>query len=60
MNNKFFEYLFPITGGAGGSLFGFITFGEIMQTAVSAAIFAIVGGVIGYFVSKLMKKIDKK
>ncbi|MBA7500896.1 hypothetical protein ES704_03658 [subsurface metagenome] len=60
MNNKFFAYLFPVGGGAGGSLFGFITFGEIAQTAVSAAIFAIVGGVIGYFVSKLMKKIDKK
>jgi len=58
--NKFFNYFFPIGGGAGGSLFGFITFGEIAQTAISAAIFAIIGGILGYFVNKLMNKIDKK
>lgn len=57
--SKFFSYLFPVSGGAGGSLFGFITFGEIAQTAISAAIFAIVGGIIGYFVNKLMKKTEK-
>ena len=58
MINKF-DFLFPITGGAGGSIFGMITFGEMANTAVSAAIFAIVGGIIGYFVNKLLKKVDK-
>jgi len=60
MNNKFFDYLFPISGGAGGSIFGIITFGTIAETAITAAIFAIVGGVIGFFVKKILDRFYKK
>lgn len=57
--DKIKDALLPISGGAGGGVFGAITFGEMTQTAISAAIFAIVGTVIGYYVNKLLKKIDK-
>jgi len=60
MNNKFFDYFFPVTGGAGGSVFGVITFGTVTETVITAAIFAIVGGIIGFFVKKAMDRIYKK
>lgn len=60
MNNKFFDYLFPVGGGAGGGVFGVITFGTIAETAITAAVFAIVGGVIGFFVKKILDRIYKK
>ena len=53
------DFIFPVTGGSAGGVLGVLTFGGICDMAISAAIFAIVGGVIGYFVSKLLKKIDK-
>ena len=53
------DFIFPVTGGSAGGIFGVLTFGEMTNTAISAAIFAVVGGIIGYFVSKLLKKIDK-
>ena len=58
MTNKL-DFIFPVTGGSAGGVFGMITFGEMANTAISAAIFAVVGGVIGFFVNKLLKKLDK-
>jgi len=58
MINKF-DFIFPVTGGSAGSIFGILTFGEMANTVISAAIFAVVGGVIGWFVSKLLKKLEK-
>ena len=58
MINKL-DFLFPVTGGSAGGIFGMITFGEMANTAITAAIFAVVGGVIGYFIHKLLKKLDK-
>ena len=52
------DFILPVTGGSTGGVLGILTFGEIANTAISAAIFAIVGGIIGYFVSKLLKKLD--
>lgn len=60
MNNKFFDYLFPVGGGAGGGVFGMITFGEMTNIAISAAIFAIVGGIIGWGIKLLLDNIYKK
>jgi len=54
-----FDFVFPVAGGSAGGVFGILTFGEIANTAISAAIFALVGGVIGYFVSKILKRWDK-
>ena len=59
MINKISDSVFPVTGGSVGGVFGMLTFGEMANTAISAAIFAIVGGVIGYFIHKLLKKLDK-
>ena len=58
MINKL-DFMFPVTGGSAGGVFGMITFGEMANTAITAAIFAVVGGVIGYFIHKLLKTLDK-
>ncbi len=58
MINKL-DFLFPVTGGSAGGVFGVITFGEMANTAISAAIFAVVGGIIGWCVHKLLSKLDK-
>ena len=58
MINKL-DFMFPVTGGSAGGVFGMITFGEMANTAITAAIFAVVGGVIGYFIHKLLKNLDK-
>ena len=60
MNNKFFDYAFPISGSASGGVFGAITFGSIAETAVTAIVFAVIGGVVGFFVKKCLDKIYKK
>jgi len=53
------DFLFPTIFGASGGIIGAITIGELMQTALSAAIFALIGGIIGFYVNKFLKKIDK-
>ena len=58
MINKF-DFIFPVTGGSAGGVLGVLTFGDMGNMAISAAIFAIVGGVIGFFVNKILKKLDK-
>ena len=58
MINKL-DFMLPVTGGSAGGVFGMITFGEMANTAITAAIFAVVGGVIGYFIHKLLKTLDK-
>ena len=74
MVNKVLDAIFPILFGAGGGVAGVtldplkiinpivaipITPEQIMATVVSAVIFSVIGGVVGYYVHKLMKKIDK-
>ena len=54
--NKFFDYLFPITGGAGGSILGFVTLEQI----AGVVIFSFIGASIGYFVKFFYDKIFKK
>ena len=56
---KITDFVFPVTGGAAGSVLGVVTFSDLMATVLSAAIFAVVGGIIGYYVNKLLKKMDK-
>jgi len=58
MINKL-DFIFPVTGGSAGGVLGVITFGDMANMAISAAIFAIVGGIIGYGVNKILKKLDK-
>ena len=53
------DFIFPVTGGSAGSIFGVLTFGEMTNTAISAAIFAVVGGIIGWIVGKILKKLNK-
>ena len=59
MINKVFDSVLPVTGGAAASVLGVITFSDLIATAMSAAIFATVGGIIGYYINKLLKKMDR-
>jgi outer membrane lipoprotein SlyB len=58
-NNPLTENFGGTVGGAlatvAGSVFGFITVGNVIETAVMA----VVGAVIGYYTNKLLKKIHK-
>ena len=56
MYNKFFDYLFPILGGTGGSVLAFITLNQI----ISVVVFSFIGATIGYFVKYFYDKIFKK
>lgn len=58
--DKIYDVIFPTTFGASGGVLGMITCGEMLQTAISAAIFAVVGGIIGFYVNQLLKKLDKQ
>lgn len=60
--NMFIDRL-PEIGGAGGALgasFLIITWESILAAIISAFIFTIVGGVVGYFVKKILDKVFKK
>jgi len=68
MINKVLDSIFPTLFGAGGGLAGVvinpiyvipITIEEIVGTVVSAIIFATIGGVLGFYINKLLKKINK-
>ena len=68
MINKVLDSIFPVLFGAGGGVFGVrvnpicvipITIEEIVATIVSALIFATIGGVLGFYINKLLKKINK-
>ena len=54
--SKFFDYFFPVTGAAWGSLMAV----PIWETALSAIVFALVGGLVGYFLKKALDMIFKK
>lgn len=58
--NKIADYVFPVGGGASGGLLSFITFTDFIQWGLSAAIFALVGGIVGYFVKIMLDRIFKK
>ena len=60
MTNKILDFAFPIAGGAGGSLLSVITIGGLIQTAVSALVFALVGGIVGWGIKLLLDNIYKK
>ena len=51
--SKFFDYAFPVTGAAGGSLLAV----PVLETAITAFVFALVGAVVGFLVKKLLDKI---
>jgi len=53
--NKFFDNFFPVLGAAGGSLLS-----HVWETALSAIVFALVGGLVGYFLKKALDMIFKK
>jgi len=68
MVDKILDSILPTLFGAGGGLAGVVvnpvcvipvTLDEIIGTIISAIIFATVGGIIGFYVNKLLKKIDK-
>lgn len=54
--SKTLDYIFPVTGAAGGSFLAV----PILETAITAVVFAFVGGVVGYFVKILLDIILKK
>ena len=54
--SKLFDYAFPVTGAAGGSLLAI----PVLETAITAFVFAFVGGIVGYLVKKLLDWIFKK
>ena len=60
--NVFIDRL-PEIGGAsagfGGSI-AFITWGSVLTMFISALIFTVIGGVVGYFVKKILDKVFKK
>jgi len=53
--NKFFDNLFPVLGAAGGSLLS-----HVWETALTAVIFALVGGLVGYGLKIILDHIFKK
>lgn len=62
MIDRILDYLFPIGGGSAGGILGAfntITWGGVVETALNAAIFAIVGGVLGYAVKVLFDRLFK-
>ena len=59
MINKL-DFIFPVTGGSAGGVFGMITFGEMANTAISAAIFAVVGGIVGWIINRGLNAIFRK
>lgn len=56
MYSKFLDYFFPICGGTGGSVLGFIT----LERIIGVIIFSFIGATIGYFVKYFYDKIFKK
>ena len=60
MTSKILDFVFPVAGGAGGSLLSIITIEGLIQTAVSALIFAVVGGITGWLIKKALDSIFKK
>ena len=63
MSDKVFNYMFPIGGGASGAFGTVITnisWQGIGDMALQAAIFALVGGLIGWSVKFILDKIFKK
>ena len=54
--SKFFDYFFPVTGAAGGSILAV----PVWETAITAMIFALIGGVVGYMVKKALDCIFRK
>jgi len=60
--NIFIERL-PEIGGASGGLgvvMTFITWDSILAMFISAVIFTLIGGVVGYFVKKILDKVFNK
>ena len=69
MVDKFLDSVFPTLFGAGGGLTGAIvnpicafpiTFDEIIGTVISAMIFTVIGGVLGWLINKGLNSICKK
>jgi len=65
--SKVFDYFFPITGAISGGFSRFnlskiltISFMDIIEMIMMAIIFALIGGIVGYFVKKLLDMIFKK
>ena len=54
--SKFFDYFFPVTGAAWGSLLAV----PVWETALSAVIFATIGGLVGYLLKKGLDYLFKK
>lgn len=59
MSDRLFNHLFPIGGGSLGAV-GSITWHGAGDMALQAAIFALVGGIIGWTVKFTLDKIVKK
>ena len=59
MSDRIFNHAFPIGGGSVGAL-GSITWNGAGDMALQAAIFALVGGLIGWTVKFVLDKLFKK
>ncbi len=58
MVDKFLDHAFPIGGGSVGAIIGAVPF-NIFHTVLQAAIFALVGGVVGWLVKVGLDYIKK-
>jgi len=50
MIDNFMNYFYPVSGGSIGAIVGMLTLDNVIDTALNAAIFAFVGGIIGLLV----------
>jgi len=54
--NKTLDYIFPVTGAASGSYLVI----SILETAVTAIVFALIGGLVGFLLKKALDYIWPK
>lgn len=56
---KAYAHMLPIMGGVGGSLAGWLQDHPLMDTVITATVFSLVGGIVGYLIKVLMDFIFK-
>lgn len=57
--NKLNSVIFSVTGGATGGFLG-VTILDMIEIGISAAIFAFIGGTVGFYTHRLLTKLHKQ
>ena len=63
MTDKFFNFMFPVGGGSTGAIASIaskVTWSGVWEMALQAAVFAFVGGLIGWGVKRGLDTLFKK